>query len=75
MENEDTAFIKEAREKLDMTQEALGKAIGIGRVEVYRKESGMRSLSLAQRLAIRYLLIRRKVSRKPKEEPKPESVA
>jgi transcriptional regulator with XRE-family HTH domain len=60
-EKSDGDFLRNARERLKMTQEQLGEAIGIGRVEVYRKESGTRSLSLAQRLAVKYLLLRKKL--------------
>jgi transcriptional regulator with XRE-family HTH domain len=47
-----------ARLRLDMTQDAMGEALGISGIEVYRKEKGQRPITRVQALAIECLLRR-----------------
>lgn len=50
--------LKKARAALGMTQAELGAALGITGVEVYRKEHGLRRITLQQALAVECLLWR-----------------
>lgn len=52
------AHLKAARAALGLTQKELGEALGISNVEVYRKESGERPITLVQAVAIEGLLLR-----------------